>query len=126
MSLRSDEEVRRMKLRQIHLHHRPHHPHHPHLVRMMKEIPMLQCLIRMIISKVEVNLHTVCVLVCLSVCLFACFCVCEFVCLSVCLFVCLSLRLSVRVREEGQAVRDNLRLNMPGPTQREQRILNVI
>ena len=84
--------------------------------------------------------------VCLSVCLFVCLSVCLFVCLSVCFFVSLSLRLSVRfklnkkllcigrnlaaervrVREEGQAVRDNLRLNMPGPTQREQRLLNVI
>ena len=89
---------------------------------------------------------SVCVFVYLSVCMFVCLCVCLFVCLSVCLFVSLSLRLSVRfklnkkllcigrnlaaervrVREEGQAVRDNLRLNMPGPTQREQRLLMAV
>ena len=32
----------------------------------------------------------------------------------------------VRVREEGQAVRDNLRENMPGPTRRETRLLNFV
>ena len=31
-----------------------------------------------------------------------------------------------RVREEGQLVRDNLRANMPGPTRREQSILNFV
>ena len=54
---------------------------------------------------------------------------------SVCLFVFLIQILykgenlaaeRARVREEGQAVRDNLRLNMPGPTTRERRLLNFV
>ena len=75
----------------------------------------------------------------LSVGVFLCLCI---VCLSVCVFVCVCLSICfltqilckgenlaaerARVREEGQVVRDNLRLNMPGPTTRETRLLNFV
>ena len=79
----------------------------------------------------------ICVCVYLCVCVFVCVCICVCVYLSVCIFVylffmqilCKGPNLAaerVRVREEGQAVRDNLRENMPGPTRRETRLLNFV
>ena len=53
--------------------------------------------------------------------------VCPFVFLKQILFIGPNLAAErVRVREEGQAVRDNLRENMPGPTRRERRLLNFV
>ena len=73
----------------------------------------------------------ICLCVYLSVCVFVCVCICVFVCVYICLncFLCKGPNLAaerVRVREEGQAVRDNLRENMPGPTRRETRLLNFV
>ena len=67
----------------------------------------------------------------LSVCVFV------YVSICLCLFVHLFFKTDfmyrsnlaaerVRVREEGQVVRDNLRENMPGPTRRERRLLNFV
>ena len=69
------------------IHPHPHLLHHLHLVRMTKEIPTRKFQMQMTISKVKLNLHTVCLFVYLSVWVFVCLCFCLFVDLSVCVFV---------------------------------------
>ena len=87
----------RMKLWVTHPHPHPHPHllHHLHLVRMTREILTRKFQMEMTISKVKLNLHTVCLFVYLSVWVFVCLCFCLFVDLSVCVFVCLSICLFV-------------------------------
>ena len=90
----------------------------------------------MIILKVELNLHLfinlLYVCLCIFLFLYSSVCVLVCACMSICFLkqiLCIGPNLAaerVRVREEGQVVRDNLRENMPGPTRRERRLLNFV